>query len=55
MANVKRITHKIAKYIEDLLLGKYPNFTGKLEFNFKEGKLKDCLEVKRTKFEEEGK
>jgi len=50
--DVEEITHRIGDYIADLLLCKRPNFTGKLEFNFKDGILKDCLETKRTKFEE---
>lgn len=33
-----------------LLLHKIPDFTGNLEINFKDGKLMDINETKRTKF-----
>ncbi len=51
MANVEEEAFKATSYIEVLLLQR-EKFTGKLEFNFKDGILKDCLETKRTKFEE---
>ena len=42
---------KILAYLEDLLQ-RYKRFTGKLELNFKDGKLKDVNETRRTKYEE---
>jgi len=39
----------LAKYINDFF-EETPNFTGKLEINFKDGKLMDINETKRTKF-----
>lgn len=41
----------ILAYLKDLF-GRHKRFTGKLELNFKEGKLKDINETRRTKFEE---
>jgi len=40
---------KICEFVK-LLLKKFPDFTGKLEINFKDGKLMDINETKRTKF-----
>jgi len=40
---------KIKLYVEKLLEN-IPDFTGKLEINFKDGKLMDINETKRTKF-----
>lgn len=51
MASAEREAFKATAYIEGLLL-KHENFTGRLELNFKDGVLKDCLETKRTKFKE---
>ena len=49
---MKRSIAKISEYVLNLLASN-SKFTGKLELNFKDGKLKDILETKRTKIEEE--
>ena len=51
MASAEQEAFKATAYIEHLLLQR-EKFTGSLVFNFKDGILKDCLESKRTKFEE---
>lgn len=51
MANAEQTTRKVKDYLERLLL-KYKTFTGKVEFNFRDGELMDANETKRTKFEE---
>jgi hypothetical protein len=40
---------KIIKYLE-MVFKKTPQFTGSIEVNFKDGKLMDIKETKRTKF-----
>lgn len=42
---------KVYEYVSQLLL-KNRSFTGRLELNFKDGKLKDINETRRTKIEE---
>ena len=43
----------VGKYLKDML-AKNRLFTGSLQLNFKDGKLKDFDEHKRTKVKEEG-
>ena len=52
MKQVEQITSKVTAYIAELLGDKHPNFTGSLALNFKDGKLKDIVESRRTKCEE---
>lgn len=47
---MKKVIAKISEYVVDLLT-RHSKFTGKLELNFKDGKLKDILETRRTKIE----
>lgn len=54
MANAEQEAYKAKTYLEGLLL-QHETFTGKVEFNFRDGELKDVNETKRTKFSEEGK
>lgn len=44
---------KVVAYLMQLLT-KNKHFTGKVEFNFKDGIVKDALDSKRTKFNKEG-
>jgi hypothetical protein len=43
---------KIIKYLEEVFK-KMPKFTGSIEINFKDGKLMDITEIKRTRFTEQ--
>lgn len=51
MASAEQEACKAKAYLEDLLL-KHETFTGRVELNFKDGKLRDVNETRRTKFEE---
>lgn len=48
---MKKVIAKISEYVVNLLT-RHSKFTGKLELNFKDGKLKDILETKRTKIDD---
>ncbi len=54
MASAEEEAYKVKAYLEGLLLT-HEDFTGKLELNFRDGRLMDINETKRTKFTEEGK
>lgn len=54
MASAEEEAFKVKSYLEGLLLT-HETFTGKVEFNFRDGRVMDVNETKRTKFEEEGK
>ncbi len=47
MANVQNITERVVDYLENLLLTQDGSFTGKVEFNFKDGELMDGYEKKK--------
>lgn len=50
-ADMSRPANQVALYVEELLK-RHPRFTGKLEVNFKDGKVMDINETRRTKIEE---
>ena len=47
---MNKCVQKVVAYLKNVFK-EHPMFTGKLELNFKDGKLKDILETRRTKTE----
>jgi hypothetical protein len=48
---MSKAANQVSLYVEELLK-QHPRFTGKLEVNFKDGKVMDINETRRTKIEE---